>query len=73
MGDVVPVRPVSERKWLKPTGPLPLASTSNYDSRGASDGGCDSPAHLDGCQAYYMKVRLAYPIYRMYGEIVYLQ
>ena len=56
VGDVVPVRPVAERRWLKSTGPLPLGYKPNYDARAPSDGGCDSPAHFDGCHVYYMKV-----------------
>lgn len=64
MGDDAPTRPVSEKAWLKPVGSLPLAYDWNsdqemsYDSRAAADGGCDSPTHLEGCQAYYLKVRL---------------
>lgn len=63
MGDNAPVRPVAEQTWLKPTGALPLGSdpsTSrdpNFDIRTVSDGGCDSPAHFEGCHVYYMKVR----------------
>ncbi|CAM9212730.1 unnamed protein product, partial [Laminaria digitata] len=61
VGDIAPVRPVAEKKWLKPTGPLPLGSdpsTSrdpNWDIRTPSDGGCDSPTHFEGCHVYYMK------------------
>lgn len=55
VGDVAPVRPVAEKKWLKPTGPLPLGYDPNYDIRMPSDGGCDSPAHFEGCHVYYMK------------------
>ena len=62
MGDDTPIRPVAEKAWLKPTGGLPLGYNwssdrkLSYDSRVAADGGCDSPAHFEGCQAYYMKV-----------------
>ncbi|CAM9220801.1 unnamed protein product [Pylaiella littoralis] len=56
-----PTRPVAEKKWLKETGMLPMGSDPssslepNYDSRAASDGGCDPPAALDGCSIYYIK------------------
>lgn len=62
VGDSAPVRPVAEKAWLKPTGSLPLGSdpsTSrdpNFDLRTAADGGCDSPAHFEGCHVYYIKV-----------------
>lgn len=62
VGDDAPTRPVEEKKWLKPTGPLPLAYNYdsnrelNYDIRSAELGGCDSPSHFEGCQAYYVKV-----------------
>lgn len=62
VADDAPTRPVEEKKWLKPTGLLPLASNYdsddelNYDSRSAEVGGCDSPFHFEGCQAYYVKV-----------------
>lgn len=61
-----PARPVAVSKWLDPTGQLPLASALNavviseYDIRGAEDGGCDSPAHVDGCHPYYLKVDACY-------------
>lgn len=65
VGDDAPARPVTEKAWLKSTGLLPLAADPsgsgtflyvNYDSRDASDGGCDSPAHFEGCHVYYLKV-----------------
>eukprot|EP00904_Undaria_pinnatifida_P008263 jgi/Undpi1/4567/HiC_scaffold_18.g07921.m1 len=64
VGDDAPARPVTEKAWLKSTGLLPLAADPsgsgtflyvNYDSRDASDGGCDSPAHFEGCHVYYLK------------------
>eukprot|EP00904_Undaria_pinnatifida_P008258 jgi/Undpi1/4562/HiC_scaffold_18.g07916.m1 len=61
VGDDTPIRPVAEKAWLKPTGDLPLGYNwssdrkLSYDSRVSADGGCDSPAHFEGCQAYYMK------------------
>lgn len=56
VGDSAAIRPVEEKAWLKPTGRLPLADGRSYDGRAAADGGCDSPAQFQGCQAYYIKV-----------------
>ena len=63
MGVEAPARPVAEKKWLQPTGPLPRAGKyaitvePDFDSRSASDGGCDSPNHFDGCRVIFIKVR----------------
>ena len=64
MGSDVPARPVAESKWLDPTGQLPLVAADDlnprapeFDIRPASDGGCDSPAHFEGCHVYYIKVQ----------------
>ncbi len=68
VGDDAPARPVSEKKWLKETGMLPLAgdpSTSsypNFDNRAVADGGCDSPTHFEGCHVYYIKVLLLFAV-----------
>lgn len=64
VGSNPPARPVAESKWLEPTGQLPLVAADNnednsipdFDNRPAADGGCDSPAHFDGCHIYYIKV-----------------
>lgn len=62
VGSDTPARLVKESKSLKPTGQIPLVSTDrdgvipDYDIRAAADGGCDSPAHFDGCHVYYIKV-----------------
>lgn len=64
VGEDAPARAVAEKPWLKETGPLPAGreDTSNYnfpvfDSRLASEGGCDSPGVFDGCHIFYIKVR----------------
>lgn len=63
VGEAAPTRPVAEKAWLKPTGMLPLGNDPGssfvpmYDVRDFATGGCDSPAHLDGCHVYYIKVR----------------
>lgn len=63
VGEVAPIRPVAEKKWLKPTGLLPLGADTgtsgypNYDVRPSSDGGCDPASHFEGCHVYYIKVR----------------
>lgn len=45
--------PVAEKAWLKPTGPLPLGTTTwrteYYD-------GCDFSGPFDGCHLFYIKV-----------------
>lgn len=69
VGAVAPVRPVAEKKWLKPTGPLPLADVGFYDIRTPSDGGCGSPTHFEGCHMYYMKVIAEYPTDVVYWEM----
>lgn len=63
MGVDAPTRPVAEKVWLKPTGPLPRAGNPGsstepvFDARSASDGGCDSPNHFEGCRVIFIKVR----------------
>lgn len=63
VGETAPARPVAEKAWLKPTGMLPLGKDPGssfvvmHDARDAAVGGCDSPAHFDGCHVYYIKVR----------------
>lgn len=64
VGEDTPLRPTAEKSWLKATGMLPMGSDvsssldPNFDARLVSEGGCDSPAHFDGCHIYYIKVRV---------------
>ncbi|CAM9914395.1 unnamed protein product, partial [Hapterophycus canaliculatus] len=60
VGEDAPARPVTEKAWLKTTGPLPLgdpgsSADPNYDIREPEDGGCDSPIHFEGCHIFYIK------------------
>lgn len=56
-----PARPVAENKWLKDTGMLPLGRAGS-DDRLVGDGGCDSPAHFEGCHVYYIKVIFSFSV-----------
>lgn len=61
IGVDAPIRPVAEKAWLKPTGLLPRGGNPSgsdppdFDARTVSEGGCDSPAHFEGCHVYYIK------------------
>ncbi|CAN0223077.1 unnamed protein product, partial [Pylaiella littoralis] len=61
VGIDAPARPVTEKKWLKDMGMLPMggdvssSGDPKFDSRAASAGGCDSPTHFEGCHIYYIK------------------
>lgn len=66
VGIDAPARPVTEKKWLKDMGMLPMggdvssSGDPNFDSRAASAGGCDSPTHFEGCHIYYIKVHFSF-------------